>query len=567
MFDSHTTATPEKTNATSTDHPPVRENQREMLQGRGFANEAEVEQGAMIEQRVMRAIGGGSPAAPPEQFAEALGGVQGRSQAGLWRQMQRGYGNSYVGRVIQAKLTVNQPGDRCEQEADRMAAQVMDTPQSDQSIQREMEPKKEKEKIRMKPSLQLSPDGNQEAGGNLEDQLNNSKGGGSPLPDNVRSFMEPRFGADFSQVRVHTGSESVQMNQDLNAQAFTHRQDVYFGAGKAPAKDALTAHELTHVVQQSGAEVIRASQSTGNCGLSVQKRRMGSDPILRVAPTVQRSTREELLTAYNEALSRSDWNEVAVRLNGFNDTDIKSLVGNYKKATLIAVKDAALTVMPGWNARVVQPVNACLAALMGPDQALHANAKEIQDYLLHSPFLKAYVSSNFSGGNPLEGHIHIDDDAAFRTACIVYTMRRGKTREEAEALEPQQNGFRDGDDIHVRDDGKFTTTIHESMHRFSSPEYFHKLSNNANEGAAEYFTRIICKDQGLKFMASYPMQLNSTDLLIGASSKETVADAYFNGALQALLTAVDTAKGAGTLRRWSLFMNTGSYAQADALLK
>ncbi|MEH1867451.1 MAG: DUF4157 domain-containing protein [Nostoc sp.] len=126
----------------------------------------------------------------------------------------------------------------------------MATPQSDRSIQREIGPKKEKEKIQMKPSLQLAPDGNQEAGGNLEGRLNSSKGGGSPLPDDVRSFMEPRFGADFSQVRVHTGRESVQMNQDLNAQAFTHKQDIYFGAGKAPAKDALTAHELTHVVQQ-----------------------------------------------------------------------------------------------------------------------------------------------------------------------------------------------------------------------------------------------------------------------------------------------------------------------------
>jgi Domain of unknown function (DUF4157) len=89
---------------------------------------------------------------------------------------------------------------------------------------------------------------------NLEDRLNSSKGGGSPLPDEVRSFMEPRFGADFSQVRTHTDSESIQMNRDLAAQAFTHQQDVYFGAGKSPGKDALTAHELTHVVQQGKAQ-------------------------------------------------------------------------------------------------------------------------------------------------------------------------------------------------------------------------------------------------------------------------------------------------------------------------
>jgi hypothetical protein len=68
--------------------------------------------------------------------------------------------------------------------------------------------------------------------------------------------MEPRFGTDFSGVRVHTGEAAVQMNRELNAQAFTHGQDLYFGAGKAPGKDALTAHELTHVVQQTGDERI-----------------------------------------------------------------------------------------------------------------------------------------------------------------------------------------------------------------------------------------------------------------------------------------------------------------------
>ncbi len=85
----------------------------------------------------------------------------------------------------------------------------------------------------------------------LEDQLNRSKTGGSPLPTEVRSFMEPRFGADFSQVRVHTDSNAIQMNRDLSAEAFTHGQDVFFGAGRVPANDALTAHELTHVVQQA----------------------------------------------------------------------------------------------------------------------------------------------------------------------------------------------------------------------------------------------------------------------------------------------------------------------------
>jgi hypothetical protein len=94
--------------------------------------------------------------------------------------------------------------------------------------------------------------GGTQASGDLESRLNASKGGGSALAPEVRAFMEPRFGADFSSVRVHTGVEAVQMNRELGAQAFAHGSDVYFGAGKSPGNNELTAHELTHVVQQTG---------------------------------------------------------------------------------------------------------------------------------------------------------------------------------------------------------------------------------------------------------------------------------------------------------------------------
>ena len=173
---------------------------------------------------------------------------------------------------IQAKLTVGAPNDQYEQEADQVAEQVMSTPDSavQPAIQREAI---EEEELRTKPiaissvdsaslqqkcsqceqeQVQRSSDSTTEAGSDIESQLNSSKGGGSPLSDEVRTFMEPRFGADFSQVRVHTGNEAVQMNRDLNAHAFTHKQNIFFSAGKVPAKDALTAHELTHVVQQTG---------------------------------------------------------------------------------------------------------------------------------------------------------------------------------------------------------------------------------------------------------------------------------------------------------------------------
>ncbi|MEH1824805.1 MAG: DUF4157 domain-containing protein [Nostoc sp.] len=175
----------------------------------------------------------------------------------------------------QAKLTVGAPDDYYEQEADKVADQIMrmaqpqpiglqNTQTQDQVqtkplaaaitplVQREAMPEEEEE-LQTKRSLQLATNGSFQTEDNFETRLNSSESGGSPLPDTVRSFMEPRFGADFSQVRVHTGNESVQMNQDLNAQAFTHQQNIFFGAGKSPGNDALTAHELTHVVQQTGA--------------------------------------------------------------------------------------------------------------------------------------------------------------------------------------------------------------------------------------------------------------------------------------------------------------------------
>ncbi len=122
-------------------------------------------------------------------------------------------------------------------------------------IQRQEMPAPEEESEEVQTKLMLKPRaeaGSVEQHSNLESQLNQSKGSGSPLPDEVRSFMEPRFGCDFSQVRVHTDGEAVQMNQALSAQAFTHGSDIYFGAGKSPSISDLTAHELTHVVQQTG---------------------------------------------------------------------------------------------------------------------------------------------------------------------------------------------------------------------------------------------------------------------------------------------------------------------------
>ena len=88
-------------------------------------------------------------------------------------------------------------------------------------------------------------------------QLKDTKGQGSPLPSDVKTEMETGFGADFSNVKVHTGTKATEMNQSLKAKAFTNKGDIYFNQGKfdPASKDGkfLLAHELTHTIQQGAA--------------------------------------------------------------------------------------------------------------------------------------------------------------------------------------------------------------------------------------------------------------------------------------------------------------------------
>ena len=204
---------------------------------------------------------------------------------------------------LQRKLTVGAADDQYEQEADRVARQVLNTSDAvaAHSMQRPVSPEEDKDQmLQTKPlaasitpfvqrrlvhnegsedkerpvqakffsetsrePLQRQPDTEEdetagaltesfEAGADVETQVSQSKGRGSPVPDAVRTYMEPRFGVDFSQVRVHTGSDAIHMNRDVGAQAFTHGSDIYFGEGHCPSNLELTAHELTHVVQQTG---------------------------------------------------------------------------------------------------------------------------------------------------------------------------------------------------------------------------------------------------------------------------------------------------------------------------
>jgi Domain of unknown function (DUF4157) len=96
-------------------------------------------------------------------------------------------------------------------------------------------------------------------------QLQQSKGQGAPLNHSVLHNMQSRFGADFSSVRIHNNQGAAQLSSNINAQAFTHGNDIYFNHGKynphTSSGGTLLAHELTHTIQQGAATVHRKAKS------------------------------------------------------------------------------------------------------------------------------------------------------------------------------------------------------------------------------------------------------------------------------------------------------------------
>lgn len=206
--------------------------------------------------------------------------------------LQRAVGNQAVqrmlaSRAIQAKLSVNAPNDVYEEEANRVAKQVvasLDAPAAataDAGVQRREDdaavmtmpsiqrmdppaggPEEEDETLFAKPSLQREGEGAPTpVSDEVESGIQGARGGGQAMDAGVRGAMEGAFGVDFGGVRIHTGAEATALSDAVQARAFTTGQDIFFRQSEYdPASSAgqeLLAHELTHVVQQNGPSLAR----------------------------------------------------------------------------------------------------------------------------------------------------------------------------------------------------------------------------------------------------------------------------------------------------------------------
>ena len=162
--------------------------------------------------------------------------------------------------VPQTKLTINQPGDAYEQEADQTAEVVMHMTDLEASVDDEEQAKNAPTHNESKgsPVRAAAIPGVPPAVDTVV-----SNGEGQPLDTTTRAFVEPRFGHDFSQVRIHADKQAGESAQTLNALAYTVGQNVVFAPGQyQPATNTgqrLLAHELAHVLQQTGQPELRAA--------------------------------------------------------------------------------------------------------------------------------------------------------------------------------------------------------------------------------------------------------------------------------------------------------------------
>ncbi len=198
--------------------------------------------------------------------------------------------------IVQPKLEVGAPDDQYEREADHVADMVMRMPDpapavstaspgrlATRRVQRlcsecedELESGPADELIQPKPGGGGTPS---QAPAATQAGISAMRGGGWPLPPAARRTFEPRFGSDFSGVRIHADSRASGLAKSLSARAFTVGNDIAFAAGQyhpgTQSGDRLLAHELTHVVQQGAADRPFV-QRNGEPGTSVYKDQVSS---------------------------------------------------------------------------------------------------------------------------------------------------------------------------------------------------------------------------------------------------------------------------------------------------
>ena len=358
---------------------------------------------------------------------------------------------------LQTKLAVNQPSDRLEQEADHMADSVIRGGKQAPLLSNCSLGALQRDQPNTSPASAGAPPIVNEVLG----------GSGQPLDSSTRAFMEPRFGHDFGNVRVHFDARAAASARSVNALAYTVGHDIVFSHGAFapddPSGRSLLAHELAHVVQQSDAHTSRGQLQRQPDETSTKETPPAKTPPAKTAPAKAPPRK----TLKSEGVDLND--PVASKTSGIIDA--------------------------------VLARSQILATYIGDRLKAGFKIAEKGKFVLET-----------SDGN-------FDD--AYRDA---YDVSAGDT------VPKSTMGFLNTkkSEIHLRPGALFGTALHEAVHRLASPRLYGEFLPIANkisstltevlkEGVTAFFTDEILKEEKLpNFNDAYRSEKNKAKNLIDA---------------------------------------------------
>ena len=475
--------------------------------------------------------------------------------------LQRTIGNQAVQRLfqsiaIQAKLKIGQPGDKYEQEAGSVAERVVDM--SDFNISRQeneediqtksvadqitplaqrQSPEEEEEDIvQAKERPRLA----QEFSPPAEVGIQSMKGGGQPLPKSTRAFFEPRFGYDFSNVRVHADAQALEAAQSINARAFTIGQNVVFGSGHyAPETTAgkrLLAHELTHVMQQAGnpGQVLQRTNDQENPSryrtvyehLFVRSR-SGAQmrPWVNQAPGVA-GTAADIITQYKAFLRAL----IAANPMSVGGTISTQTTESAAETDAIAIDARIRSRFP--HISVALPESAIRAAvgILQPSQTSNLN------------FLREWLANQLSRRTDVDEYNIQESDSRFQQ-MLTDLFNDSYAGPHIRTLASRQAAFVDSSSgnrqiyLHRGADPNLRklVLIHELMHFYAAQDYKNWIGATTaerfyNEGFTEYLSRLVMTPAQRTGRRSYNANVQAIEQKVARYvPDDDIARAYFKG--------------------------------------
>ncbi|MFC5175314.1 eCIS core domain-containing protein [Nocardioides taihuensis] len=317
-----------------------------------------------------------------------------------------------------ATLRVSSPDDPAEVEADRIADQLMRdvdvaTPAARPGHQVQRKGAADFSAYDVDEEVKRSATDPGVAAREVDERVRSVRGGGRPLEQEVRTFMEQRFGHDFGSVRVHTDVRAAEAAQAVHAHAFTLGKDIAFAAGQwRPSTHEgrrLLAHELTHVVQQTGTSPTPQPAGTVQRDLATE---LPEGPVEDQADLSEAQIRSAI------AFNRARYDEANTRL--IQNLLGGEVTGTWTRGNIVAI--AATQEQYGLTAD--GKVGSDTFRFLNDEQTLEG--MDTTDANCLTAFNVSVAPVNFVGTNPasIEGHFRTSSEFSSRCTCSDFQYRQ-----------------------------------------------------------------------------------------------------------------------------------------------